>query len=97
MQHIHRDEQVANLIKNDYFLFSGQNSTWGDAHPKTGNRDIFGKTYRFKSKAAAVEFYNASAYSQIQRVGKARAIRKFHLGTSVANFNEYLNDLEYEA
>ena len=71
--------------------------TLGNAHPTTGNRDTFGHTYRFKTKAAAMEFYNASQYSQFEVVGKARAMRQFHLGTSVADFNEYLNDLEYEA
>tara|TARA_R110002096_G_scaffold160196_1_gene326313 strand:+ start:162 stop:458 length:297 start_codon:yes stop_codon:yes gene_type:complete len=93
----HRNKVIARLIKNDYFFFTGQNSTIGNAHPTTGNRDTYGFTYRFKTKAAAVEFYNDYSHAPIQRVGKARAIRTFHLGTSVANFNEHLNDLEYEA
>ena len=50
----HRNKVIARLIKNDYFFFSGKNMTLGNAHPTTGNRDTFGHTYRFKTKAAAM-------------------------------------------
>ena len=91
-----REDQMKNLVKNDYFFFSGENATCGTAHPKTGNYDKFGSTYRFKTKSEAVDFYNASSYAPIQQIGKAKTIRAFHLGCSVVNFNEYLNDLDYE-
>ena len=92
-----REDQMKNLIKNDYFFFSGENATCGTANESTGNYDKFGTTYRFKTKAEAIDFYNASSYAPSQKIGKVSTIRQFHLGTSVVNFHEYLNDLEYQA
>ena len=96
MQDDRRSEQLSNLIKNDYFFFSGRNLTFGSAHPTTGNYDVYGKTYRFKTKDEATDFYNSFGYEEIQIIGKASKMRKFHLGTSVENFHEFLNDLDYE-
>ena len=92
-----RDEQLANTIKSDYFFFDGEPATWGTPNPKTGMHNKFGQTYRFKSKEDAVTFYSAASYKPVQIIGKARAMRQFHLGVSVADFNEFLNDLDYEA
>ena len=85
-------------IKKDYFYFTGQNATWGDAHPQTGRRSIFGKTYRFPTKEAAEKFAEDDRrYEPVQKVGKVRTMRQFNLGLSIDSFHESLAMLEYEA
>ena len=97
MQHIElRNAQLAKTIKNDYFFFDGESATWGTPHPLTGMHNKFGQTYRFKTKEEATSFYNQASYKPVQIIGKARAMRQYHLGVSVADFNEFLSDLEYE-
>lgn len=87
-----------NSIKKDYFYFTGQNATWGDAHPQTGRRSIFGKTYRFKNKEQAVKFSDDDRrHERVQVVGNVRTMRQFSLGQSVDAFHESLAMLEYEA
>lgn len=97
MKYIDRDVQLASLIKNDYFLFSGERATCGKAHPKTGNSDNYGETFRFRAKVDAIKFCNSLSHAEIQKVGKASTMRKYHLGASVSDFNEFLNHLEYAA
>ena len=87
-----------NSIKKDYFYFTGQNATWGDAHPQTGRRSIFGKTYRFQTKAQAKKFADDDRrHERVQKVGNHLAMRQFNLGQSVNAFHESLAMLEYDA
>ena len=83
-------------LKNDYFAFSGDKATWGEAHEVTGKRSIFGDTYRFKTKFAAEKFLENLPHRPVQSVGRLRTIRRYHYGISVAAFHEIMNFLDYE-
>lgn len=90
--------EAQNSITKDYFYFTGQSATCGDAHPQTGKRSIFGKTYRFQTKALAEKFAEEDRrYETVQKVGNVRTMRQFNLGQSVDAFHESLAILEYES
>lgn len=80
-----------------YFLFIGQNATCGSPNRITGKMSTYGETYRFDSTATRNYFLDKrqpSINDQVIVAGGADAMRRFHLGSAVADFKEQLMALD---
>jgi hypothetical protein len=77
-----------------YYVFSGQNASTGTPNRITGNYSFYGRILKFSSKSLAIKFTekNYSPYNRdICQAGTARTLRKYCMGMSVRDYEEYLH------
>ena len=79
----------------DYYVFDGQNATTGKPNEITGRMSNYGEVLTFRSKKEAVEYANNSRGTGIVKAGTKSIMRKYCLGMTVANFEEYLKYQDY--
>ncbi len=87
-----------------YFVFKGKNASTGCSNRRTGRMSFYGEFIAFESKAKALKFVedNTTGYvGDICVAGTKRTLRKYYQGISVADYNEYMDQLaqqcEYDA
>jgi hypothetical protein len=80
-------------VKNSFFAWVGQNGTYGQPHPVTGNYSRYGKYFAFASKAERDAFvdgyhdFNGNNYAVRCTV---RTGRQYSLGMAVWQYVETL-------
>jgi len=80
-------------MENNYYVFNGQNATTGTANKNTGEMSFYGEVLTFSSKKTALEYVEDNATgmaSDICKAGTKSTMRKYCLGMSVRDFEEYL-------
>ena len=86
-------------MKNEkyYYVFTGQNATTGEPNRKTGRMSYYGCILKFSTKEGAEKYaekkYSSSA-RDICEMGTARTLRKYCMGMSVRNYEDYLHHLQ---
>ena len=83
------------MKKTDYYVFCGENATTGRPNSTTGNFSTYGEILLFHSKNSAIEYTENYRGYGICKAGNLAVMRKFCLGMTVNNFNEYVKYLEY--
>ena len=80
---------------NDYYVFDGQNTTTGTPNRITGNMSFYGRFLKFHTKKEAVEYVENYRGYDICKIGTRKTLRKYDLGSSVFNYNNDLDQMDY--
>jgi hypothetical protein len=86
-------------MKTYYYVFKGQNATWGNPNPKTGRCSTFGELKAFTTRAKRDEYCDnvrLDGYEFVQKCNKKTA-RQFFLGVSVAVYDDCVKLASLEA
>jgi len=82
-------------IKQQWYVFDGQNATTGTPNDRTGRMSYWGDLHAFSSKKKALDYVDAhddNFQGQICAAGGRQTMRKYCLGLSLDHFDLYLKD-----
>jgi len=83
-----------------YYAFKGQNASTGDPNPITGRMSFWGEILCFdsaKDRKKYIELKESCYAQDILVAGSKSSLRKYCLGMSVANYNDYLKDVTVDS
>ena len=82
----------------EYLVFIGQNASTGNPHPITGRMSFWGWYKKFTTKESRKEYINDLCLylPEFAVMGTRRTLRKYSLGCSLAQYNEFLDWAEFE-
>lgn len=86
------------MNKKDYFVFDGQNASTGTPNKITGRMSFYGHYLKFKTKKEAAEYAekNETGFAgDILVAGTRNTLRKYDFGSSVLDYNYYLDQMDY--
>ena len=81
-----------------YYVFIGQNASTGNPHPITGHYSAYGRHLAFRTKKERDEYYEdwySNNPSEFIVKCSINTARKFSLGMSVRDYQDYLLSLPY--
>ena len=84
-------------MKKNYYLFVGQNATTGTPNEKTGRMSFYGCILKFISLKERAEYIEEKTGFSCQEkivIGGIKEMRSMNLGSSLANFNDYILHIE---
>jgi hypothetical protein len=81
----------------EYLLFVGENASYGNPNSITGRYSFYGRILKFRSKEERnlyIEEKTGYTSREIVKKGNRKTLRKYDLGSTLQNYNDYLDYTE---